>query len=85
MQYITYARTYAPGQGNQHPCATADQDSVMDDSVQGPTTMKKHKIKDRETWESGAATYSISQKETTKSTTMLMLQWKSYKILFSIF
>ena len=57
----------------------------MDDSVQGPTTMKKHKIKDRETWESGAATYSISQKETTKSTTMLMLQWKSYKILFPIF
>ena len=36
------------GQGNKRPCATADRDSVMDDSVEGPSTTRKQKIKDGE-------------------------------------
>ena len=47
MQYITYA-IYK----HQRPCATADQDSAMDDNAEGPSATKKQKIEDREAWES---------------------------------
>ena len=41
MQYIMYA-IYK----HQHPRATADQDSTMGDSAEGPSAMKKQKIED---------------------------------------
>ena len=34
-------------QGNQRPYATVDRESVMDDSVEGPSTTRKQKIEDR--------------------------------------
>ena len=56
MQYITYA-IYK----HQHPRATADQDSAMGDSAEGPSAMKKQKIEDGGSlrkWSGAAISYS---------------------------
>ena len=52
---------HAPWSGSMSMCNCADQDSVMDNSVQGPSATKKQKIEDRwslRKW-SGAAAYKI--------------------------